>query len=421
MATDFVFQETERVRKQMAEFQGKPWNVLLDFIKKGEVEKVGERDYRIPFQNSTVGRFGTVDLNMGDMGRGSSFTGGVMVSSYFPLRCNFEIPKLATLATQDKERALVNAFRKTMQDGLPQFIDYIDSAVHSDGTPLLAQATNHAVVSGCSVYTLDSNVKYNLLRRGQYVTVYDTTWATLKTASTFYVKYINWAAKTVTLSGTVPSAATTDKIAFEGVSGASPTSIKGLYYWINTSTSTYRLGVNPATEPDVVANGVSASGGLVPEHFMFIIDRITERNRNTDPGNLIGLMNPATRTTIVKQAMQVQIIDRAKTDNVPDMAPNYRGKKFFAYGGVNNYLDIKQNASRIDIFDPKDFGRAQLTPGPEFFELDGSNQRFFSISGGSGAPLAGTWFGLISAEDIYHTLPSNTGVISSIPIETIYQ
>ena len=46
--------------------------VLSDFINKGEVELVGERDYRIPFKIIFGGRMGHYDNQLGDMGRGSS-------------------------------------------------------------------------------------------------------------------------------------------------------------------------------------------------------------------------------------------------------------------------------------------------------------------------------------------------------------
>ena len=54
MATNQIFQQMERVRPKL-----QPWlnsfPVASNFVEKGEVETIGERDYRIPFKHTRAG------------------------------------------------------------------------------------------------------------------------------------------------------------------------------------------------------------------------------------------------------------------------------------------------------------------------------------------------------------------------------
>jgi hypothetical protein len=85
VASNQLYQQSEAIRKKLFPmWMTKDFKVLTDFISKnGEVQKVGERDYRVPFKKTFGGRFGHYDNQLGDMGRGSGPTGDAMLQSFY--------------------------------------------------------------------------------------------------------------------------------------------------------------------------------------------------------------------------------------------------------------------------------------------------------------------------------------------------
>src|SRR6185436_900792 len=116
MATDTLFEQSEKVRPKLQEWL-QSYAVASNFIKKSEVEQIGERDYRIPFLTQHGGRYGTFDPDGGDRGRGTSMKGGVMISTFFPTRMNFELTQLKMDATAEREIALKSAFKDAITNG----------------------------------------------------------------------------------------------------------------------------------------------------------------------------------------------------------------------------------------------------------------------------------------------------------------
>jgi hypothetical protein len=420
MASLTLWQQSEVVRKKAFPiWQMKKFNVLTDFIKKGEVEQIGERDFRIPFQKTFGGRVGAYDPQMGDMGRGSQPTGDKLVGSYFSLRLNFELDMLAIKATQDRKVALSDPFKDSVARGFYEFQLYLDKFYHSDGTALLATASNHSSSSGVSVYTLTNTFGTQRLRRGQYVNVYGAGLTTLKSANTLYITGMNSTARTVTLSGVVPGASTTDTITFEGVSGNSPTGLRGLYYWVSSATSGTTAGINRANEPEIISESVTASSGFTADVPMAIYHRILNRRGEVANG-LLGISSPTQQAAVYNNVMSIQNYDLAKSSaQAVDRLPALKGKKSFVWGDLPHYVDIHQDASRNDYIVPEMLGRARLDE-MKFFQTPGSNQRFFPLYGGSGAPAAGVWFGLTVDEDLYCIDPGSMGTVGSLPQTGFY-
>ena len=179
MASLTVFQQSEVVRKKkFPEWRVAQYNVLSDFFKQGEVEKVGERDFRIPAEVSLGGDAGTYDPQGGDMGRGSQPQGIAMIQSYFPMRMNFEFDKLGIMASTNT--GIENPFLKCVSKGFIEFRRIRDKWYHGAGSAALATGTAYSNSSGVTVYTVDASVGTQWLYRGQRVVVYDTTQATIK-------------------------------------------------------------------------------------------------------------------------------------------------------------------------------------------------------------------------------------------------
>jgi hypothetical protein len=421
MASQQLWQQSEVIRKGAFPFWSvKKFNVLTDFIKRGEVTQIGERDFRIPFKKTFGGRFGKYDPQFGDMGRGTQMSGDVMIQSYFNVRLNFEMDMLAIKATQDRSIAIQDPFKDAVANGFFEFKLYRDKCYHSDGTAVLATATAHSSASGTSVYTMDTEFGVQRLRRGQYVTVYNNALTTVLSASSLYITGVNTQAKTAILSGIVPGAGATDKFCFEGVSGASPAGYRGLYYWISSATSGVTAGVDRALEPAIIAKSVDAAAGpLLGELVMALYHRILN-DRGEVANGLLGISSPAQQAYVYSNVMSIQNYDLAQSSTrAVDRVPELKGKKSFMWGDIPHYVDIHQSRLRNDYIIPDQWGIARLDE-EKFFQTPGTSQRFFPLYGGSGAPAAGVWFSLTCDEDLYTVDPGAQGVVSNLSVPALY-
>ena len=425
MATNTLWQQSEVVRqKAFPEWMEKKFNVFTDFVQKGEVEQIGERNFRVPTKLTFGGRAGTYDPQMGDMGRGSSPTGTVMIQSYFNARLNFEFDALQIKATQSKKTAIQNPFLQTVADGFREFMLYWDKWIHSNGTAQLATANAYSNTSGVTVYTLTSNFGAALLRRGQFVNVYDSTFTTLKSAGTLFINGLATRARQIVLSGVVPNAAATDIICFEGVSGPSPAGPRGLQYWISSATSGTTAGINRATELQIISKSVNANNGAyTPEMVMASYHQVLSDRGEVATG-LMGLVAPPQQAQVYSNVMAIQIYDLAKSEaQAVDRLPALKGKKSFMWGDMPHYVDIHQDTTRADYVLPSYFGTARLAP-TDFFMTPGKTgeqARFFTLYGGSGAPASGVWFSLTKDEDLYNIDPGAQAYTYNLPLPTLYQ
>lgn len=423
MPSNQLYQESEVIRKEaFPKWMSQDFKVLSDFINKGEVEIVGERDYRVPYKKTFGGRMGHYDNQLGDMGRGSSPTGDVMLQSFYSMRLNFEFDQLQIKATTNKKIARENPFLVAVAEGFKEFEVLWDKVIHGDGTAKLATSVGYSAASGVSVYTMNSAFGTQLLRRGQYYTVYDSTLTTIKSANVLYATQLNTQGRTLTLSGIVPGGASGDIICFEGVSGANPAGPRGLKYWISNATSGTTGGIDRSIENQIVSKSVDGTAGLQVEAVMALNDRIM-MDRGSVP-NLLGLVAPAQRAYAYGQMMAIQrnLVEGGDAD-MYDRLPKLKGKKFFVWGGIPHYIDIHQDATTAVYIVPSDWGRARLAP-TGFFEtpgVSGPAARFIQLMGASGGPAAGVWFGLTKDDDLYCTNPGEQGVIYNLPLGSFYQ
>lgn len=424
MASNTLWQQSEAFRKKLfPSWMESDFKVLTDFIYKGEVEQVGERDYRIPFKVTFGGRMGHFDPQLGDMGRGSSPTGNFMTQSFYTMRLNFEMDQMQIKATENKKIGVQNPFMQCVADGIREFELLWDKVIHGSGTAQLAQAQSHSSSSGVSVYTMTNAFGTQLLRRGQFYTIYDGTLNTIKSSGVLWATQVGTQARTLTLSGIVPNAANDDAICFEGVSGPQPVGPRGLKYWNNPALSGTTAGINRAQEIQIVAKSVDGTNGLNTDAVMALHDRIM--NDRGEVPNLMGIVATAQRAYVYTQMQAVQnpLIEGDKA-NVYDRLPKLKGKKFFMWGDIPHYVDIHQDATTAAYIVPEDWGRARLgNEGTAFFETpgkSGADARFYQLAGASGGPASGVWFGFVKTDDMYCLNPGQSGVINNLPLSGFY-
>lgn len=425
MATNTIWQQSEVVRQKMfPQWYEMKFNVLSDFFEKGEVEKIGERNYRVPVETKPGGRAGTYDPQMGDMGRGSSPSGIAMIQSFFNVRLSYEFDQLQIKATENRKVAIQNPFLKCVAGGFKEMQLYWDKWIHGNGTAALATAVAHSSGSGVSVYTMDSLFGTQRLRIGQFIGVYDSTLATLKTVGVLQIAQMNTRARTITLTGIVPGAAATDIITFEGVSGASPAGPRGLQYWISNATSGTTASINRANESQIISKSVNAnSQPYVVEHVMAAYHQV-QMDRGEVADNLMGLVAPAQVAAVFSNVVAIQNIHLESTvSESVERLPKLKGRKSFMWGNVPHMPDIHQDATRADYIASDLFGKAVLAD-TDFFStagVQGPSGRFFPLYAGSGAPASGVWFALTMDRDIYCIDPGAQAYVYNLPLPTLYQ
>jgi len=419
--TNSLWMQSEVIRPKLQEWQ-ESFVVASNLIEKTEVTRVGERDFRAPIWLSAGGRFGTYDNNFGDMGRGSSMTGDRLISTFFPLRLNFELSKLKMDATADaKVSPAGSVFKETMKRAMREFAVYNDFSFHTDGTAVAGTATATATVSGATTYTLDANFGIQRMRRGMYVVVYSSDFNTLR-ASGMFVTKIDYSNKKITLSGLVASAGATDVICFDGVNttGAAPTWKQGLYYHNSYASSGTYQGLDRAVEPELAVNSINANGALTWNHGLLLLDAIGQR-RGQEPTGLKGLANISQRAQIFSEQVALTVnLQNSKDMEARDFLPNATkdaSKSSFPFAGIDHLLDYRQDRSRLDWIVPSLWGKARLNQ-LGYFEIGG--QRFFFIPGPSGAPQAGLWFSLTQDENFVSFDPGSQGTIYGCSLPSGY-
>lgn len=416
MATDQIFQQMERVRDKL-----QPWlnsfAVASNFVKKGEVERVGERDYRIPFKTRDAGRYGTQDTDGGARGRGNAMAGDKLISSFFSTRMNAEMTQKQKDATASKETATVSIFNDALKNMMGHFALQEDFSFHSDGTALMATPNAVTTTSGRTVYTMESNVGVQYVRRGQLPVIYSAAYAAIISTG-LYVYSVDYNNKKVTMSGTVPGAASTDLLCFEGVSGtgSAPSWKKGLGYFINSSTSSTILGLSQSTEPEVQSNFINVNGVISWQAGMALLDMIDARRPQTS-AKLMGLSNRSQRAQVMLQEIQVSRWDRGAKDKPIDLLPNIQMESF-PFCGVDVKIDPQMDRSKVMFWDPAKWGRARMTDLHWVETSDG--KRFFTLYAGDGSPANAEWFGLAMDEDWYCFDIATTGLLYGCTLPSNY-
>lgn len=417
MATDQLYQQSEVVRPKL-----QPWlnsfPVASNLVEKGEVERIGERDYRIPVKLQNAGRYGTMNKDGGAYGRGNAMAGDKMISTFFTTRMNAELTQLAKDATANKPIAIVSAFNDAVKGMMEHYHLQEDFSFHTDGTAVMATPSAYTTSGGNSIYTMEGNLKASWVRRGQLPVIYATAYGSIRTSS-LYVKSIDFKTGKVTMNGTVPGGAATDIFCFEGVTGtgAAPAWKKGLGYFINSSTSSTILGLSQATEPEVQSNFINVAGTISWQAGMALLDMIDDRRPQTS-SKLVGLCNRAQRAQIMIQEMQISRWDRKPgKENPIDLLPNI-GMESFPFCGRDVMIDPQLDRSKLIFWDPKSWGKARLTDLHWVETSDG--KRFYPLYSADGSPSAAEWFAMTLDEDWYCFDIATTGLLYGLTLPSNY-
>jgi len=224
-------------------------DILLTMIQqRGDVEKVSSRNMRLPLEIRPGGKAGLVNMDGGDLGRGSATTYDVAQVTPIFFRNACEITKLVEYATNQSEKAIENAAKREVKNQMAQFRTFLDMLLQTAGNGVIG------TVSAIAGTTITASIPFGvaLMYYNLPIQFYDPTLTNNRnviagTGDSNITNTPNTNTNTFTVDQVPAGTLVGDAIVHSGLAGASPTSIFGLRYHQNNATTGIWLNLNRVT------------------------------------------------------------------------------------------------------------------------------------------------------------------------------
>ncbi|HYV51995.1 MAG TPA: hypothetical protein VE971_01765 [Candidatus Eisenbacteria bacterium] len=382
-------------------------------IKKRDVEKISNRQMRVPLELRPGGSFQYFSADGGDLGRGGGPTFDKAVLTSVFMSENIEYTKLAQWATDDERKSIVNSVRRLTATALDELRRQLDAQMMQSGNGVVATVTSVSTSGGSDTYTCTTDgFGVRLVRFGQTIQLYDTTLATLRGSALI----TGWDVenKTITVTPSITGATGTDLVVVSGIS--SPSSLPGLfgipYHHSNASTGTW-LGFTRSTTPEIRANRVNAlSSSLSLPLPRLAINKIGNRvgiDNNFTPS---AWMHPAQKQAYEQIGQLVSIIHKQPKDESLDMY-----FESMQMAGAPVKTSFNWDKTRIDFVVDDVWGRGEILP-IGFYTVDG--RKIFEIRGASGGVAAADIFYMVVGMQTFVSNPAACAYIDALAVPTGY-
>lgn len=388
--------------------------------KSTDVEVVSDRAMRVPLEMRPGGYFGQFNPDDADLGVGDGpqFDKGTISVAH--LKYAVQWSKLAEWGTNDKRKAVVDAFERILASAMPEFRRNVDALCQQGGNGVLGtiSAVSTTNITNDTLTLGTDGFGAKLVRYGQLLNIYDTTLATQRTALGGEAKIISHdlANKQIILDRTVSGITGTDKLVISGVTGASPVSLLGIPYHATNSTSGTWLGFTRSTTPEIRANRVNAAGSLALPFARLALNKVGDRvGIKMRKQRFNAWMHPAQVAAYEALGQLVQIIDRGKTDKMDLYFGDGEGMQIAGAPVKPHYL---WDRTRIDFINTQLWGRSELYPAGFYKSKDG--RRFFELRGPSGGVKTSDVFYLCVSFNLYAKNPAAIGYIDNLTVPSGY-
>jgi hypothetical protein len=388
-------------------------DILLTMIQqRGDVEKVSSRNMRLPLQVNPGGKAGSYNADGGDLGRGSGTQYDVAQVSPIFFRFAIEITKLVEYATTGRERAIENAAKREVANGMKQFRAFLDKLMQTAGNGVLG--TINSVAGSTFTMTVPSGAA--LVYPGQTIQIYDTTLTTNRNVAAGVTTTVLTADPITTQQITVDNVPTgtvaTDVIVHDGLTGAQPVSLFGIKYHQNNATTGTWLNLNRATYPiQLQTPRVNAgNAALTPSNVRLAINKVRKSLGINHVGKLIAYMAVEQEHAWENLGITVsQIIKEGGGGNGNDLDLLFSGRKTMS--GVPIKSSVNADQTRVDFLDLSHWGRAVLKD-IDFYEVNGNT--VFPIYGASGGLAASYIFYFDTAFQVWDDSPRTGAFIDTL-------
>ena len=386
-------------------------DVLLSMIQqRGDVEKVSSRAMRLPLQVNPGGKAGSYNADGGDLGRGSGTAYDVATVSPVFYRFAVEITKLVEYASNAREKAIENAAKKEVVNGMKQFRAFLDKLVQTAGNGVLGSIATGGITG--TTFTMNVPPGAALVYVGQTIQIYDSTLTTNRgTANVVAADPIT--AQTITVDVVPTGTVVGDLLVHDGLSGAQPVSLFGVPYHQNNATTGTWLNLNRATYPVQLATPRVNAGNaaLTPANVRLAINKVRKSLGINQVGKLIAYTSVEQEHAWENLGISIsQIIkEGGATSGSGDLDLLFTGRKTMS--GVPIKSSVNANQTRVDFLDLSHWGRAVMKD-IDFFEIGG--QTVFPIYGASGGLAASYIFYFDTGFQLWDDSPRSGAYIDSL-------
>ena len=388
-------------------------DILLTMIQqRGDVEKISSRNLRLPLQVNPGGKAGSYNADGGDLGRGSGTQYDVAQVSPIFFRFAIEITKLVEYATTGRERAIENAAKREVANGMKQFRAFLDKLIQTAGNGVLGTIS---AVNG-TTFTMTVPNGAALVYPGQTIQIYDTTLTTNRNIAASVTTSVVTADPITTQQITVDNVPTgtvaTDVIVHDGLSGAQPVSLYGIKYHQNNATTGTWLNLNRTTYPVQLATPRVNAGNaaLTPANVRLAINKVRKSLGINHLSKLIAYMAVEQEHAWENLGITVSsIIKEGGGGNGNDLDLLFTGRKTMS--GIPIKSSVNADQTRVDFLDLAHWGRAVLKD-IDFYEVNGNT--VFPIYGASGGLAASYIFYFDTAFQIWSDSPRSGAYIDTL-------
>lgn len=382
-------------------------------IQKRDVEKISNRQMRVPLELRPGGSFQYFDANGGDLGRGGGPTFDKAVLSSVFMSENIEYTKLTQWATDDARKAVISAVRRLTATAFDEMRRQLDAQMMGSGNGVIGTVTTDTPAGGSNVIVMTSDgFGARLMRYGQTVQIFDTTLATLRGSGVITLWDVE--NKTINITPQIAGVIATDVIVVMGLSA--PASLPALfgiqYHHSNASTGTW-LGFSRSSTPEIRASRVNgASAALSLPLPRLAINKIGNRvgiDNNFSPE---AWMHPCQVQAYEAIGQLVTIIQKQAKDEKLNMY--FEGMQM---AGAPVKKSFNWNQKRIDFVSPEVWGRGEILP-LGFYTTDG--RKIFEIRGASGGVATAEIFYMVLGTQTFVNNPAACSYIDSLAIPSGY-
>lgn len=383
-------------------------------IKKRDVEKISNRQMRVPLELRPGGSFQYFNPDGGDLGRGGGPTFDKAVLTCVFVSENIEYTKLTQWSTDDERKAITNGVRRLTATALDELRRQLDAQMMQDGSGVVGVISAVSTTGGVDTYTLGTDgFGARLVRYGQTIQVFDTTLATLRGSGVI----TKWDVenKTIDVTPAIAGAVATDKLVVNGISN--PTALPALYgvpyHHSNASAGTW-LGFSRSATPEIRANRVNGgSAALALPLPRLAMNKIGNRVGIDNTFKPRAWMHPCQIQAYEEIGqLVIMIMKQAKEENLN----MYFGEGMqMAGAGVTG--SFNWDKTRIDFVVDEVWGRGEILP-IGFYTTDG--RKIFEIRGPSGGVVTADIFYMVCGMQTFVSNPAACAFIDSLAVPTGY-
>lgn len=385
-------------------------------IQKRDVERISNRQMRIPLELRPGGKFQYFNPDGGDLGRGGGPTYDKAVLTCVFMSENIEYTKLVQWATDDDRKSITNAVRRLTATALDEMRRQLDAQMQGAGNGVLGTITGVSTSGGVDTYTCTTDGHgVRMMRFGQTVQVYDATLATLRGKG----EITKWDVenKTIDVTPAILNAAATDLLVVDGITA--PASLPALYgvpyHHSNASTGTW-LGMSRASTPEIRSNRVNGNNATLTLPLpRLAINKI---------GNRVGIDNN------FKPKAWLHPCQKQAYESIGQLVQTvYKDAGSKKEGNLNLYFDEMQLAgapatptfnwdmTRIDFIVEDVWGRGEILP-IGFYTTDG--RKIFELRGASGGVATADIFYMVVGMQTFVSNPAATAYIDQLAVPAGY-